>query len=279
MWRRLAPSGKETHVTVTIGTSGWHYAEWRPLFYPEHMGTGRWLSYYAERFAAVEVNNAFYRLPERDTFVHWRESVPPDFVFAVKASRYLTHVKRLQDPAEPVARLMERVEGLGPTLGPILLQLPPNLHADPQRLDSALAAFKGRARLAVEPRHASWFVDDVRAVLENRGAALCVADGGPVEVPLWRTADWTYVRFHRGRGRPSSCYKRHELEGWARRLADAFPARDDMFCFFNNDAHGCALRDAGWFAEACSELGRRVTAVPSTRLRRVSHGHAGSRSG
>jgi uncharacterized protein YecE (DUF72 family) len=257
-------------VTVVVGTSGWHYGEWRPLFYPAGMGPARWLSFYAERFATVEVNNAFYRLPERDTFVHWRDSVPSDFVFAVKASRYLTHVKRLEDPAEPVARLMERVSGLGSRLGPILLQLPPNLPADPDRLDAALAAFKGEARLVVEPRHTSWFVDDVRAVLEHRGAALCVADGGPVETPIWHTTDWGYVRFHRGHGRPPSCYTRHEMETWSRRLAEQWDAAHDVYCYFNNDSHGCALRDASWLADACARAGRQVTRVAG--LRRLPHG-------
>ena len=201
------------------------------------------MTFYAERFAAVEVNNAFYRLPERATFEHWADSVPADFVMAVKASRYLTHVRRLQDPAEPVGRLMDRVAGLGPHLGPILLQLPPTLSADPQRLDAALAAFGDSARLAVEPRHASWFVEDVRRVLERRKAALCLADGGPVETPPWRTTDWAYVRFHGGTGRPRTCYKRRELQAWTDRLTGQWTAAEDVYCFFNNDTNGCALRD------------------------------------
>lgn len=256
---------------MVIGTSGWHYADWRRRFYPAGMGTGRWLAFYAERFAAVEVNNAFYRLPERATFEHWRDTVPDDFVVAVKASRYLTHVRRLRDPAEPVARLMERASGLGSHLGPILLQLPPTMKADPGRLDAALAAFGGSVRLAVEPRHQSWFVDEVRVVLETRNAALCVADGGKVTTPTqsWRTANWAYVRFHHGTGRPRGCYKRRQLEEWAQNLTVQWSDEEDMYCFFNNDTNGCALRDARWFAEACSDRGRQVTRVPPSRETRV----------
>ena len=256
-------------MPVIIGTSGWHYAHWRPRFYPAGLGPTRWLGYYAERFAAVEVNNAFYRLPERTTFERWGDQLPPGFIVAVKASRYLTHVRRLQDPAEPVARLMERATALGPHLGPILLQLPPTLKVEPERLDAVLAAFGDTVRIAVELRHDSWFVDEVRAVLAGRGAALCLADGGPVETPMWRTTDWTYVRFHRGSGKPCPCYKRAELRTWADRVADGWRRTEDVYCFFNNDTNGCALRDARWFADACTKLGRRASRVPDARDTRV----------
>ncbi len=252
-------------MPVIIGTSGWHYADWRPRFYPSGMGTGRWLAFYADRFAAVEVNNAFYRLPERTTFQKWRETVPEDFVVAVKASRYLTHIRRLNDPAEPVARLMDRASALGGHLGPVLLQLPPTMPADPGLLDAALEAFGDSVRLAVEFRHESWFAEKTRAILEKRGAALCVTSGGAVSPPLWRTADWGYLRFHHGSGRPLSCYKRRELEAWADRLAGLWGDEDVVYCFFNNDPNGCALRDARWFANACSDRGRRPTRVPMPR--------------
>lgn len=256
-------------MPVTIGTSGWHYAHWRPRFYPDSMGPARWLAFYAERFAAVEVNNAFYRLPERSTFEKWAEVVPDDFVVAVKASRYLTHVLRLQDPSEPVSRLMERASALGDHLGPVLLQLPPTLRVDAARLDAALAAFPASTRVAVEPRHESWFVGDVRRVLETRGAALCLADGGPVETPPWRTADWGYVRFHGGAGRPRSCYRKRDIEAWAGRLASQWREAEDVYCFFNNDTNGCALRDARWLAGACERRGRRSTRVPDPSETRV----------
>lgn len=256
-------------MPVVIGTSGWHYEHWRPRFYPAAMGPARWLGFYAERFAVVEANSTFYRLPEQRTFANWHDSVPHDFVFALKASRYLTHVRRLQDPAEPVARLMGRASALGSHLGPVLLQLPPTLEADPDLLDATLAAFGDLVRVAVEPRHASWFVDDVRAVLTERAAALCVADGGSIDMPAWRTTDWAYLRFHRGAGRPRSCYKRQQLAALAARLLDEGDAADDVYCFFNNDTYGCALRDARVFANLAERLGREVTRVPAASETRV----------
>jgi len=257
-------------MPLLIGTSGWHYKHWKPTFYPAGMGSARWLAFYAGRFATVEINNAFYRLPDLATFEHWRDSVPGDFVFAVKASRYLTHVKRLRDPEEPVARLIGRARGLGPRLGPILIQLPPNLLVDPHHLDATLAAFKGAVRLAVELRHRSWFVDEVRAVLEERGAALCLADSWSVDTPMWRTADWAYIRLHGGIGMPASCYKPRELAAWRERLTANWAPGDDIYCFFNNDAHGCALRDARRFAEGWLEAGWSVTRVPPSGQTHVS---------
>jgi uncharacterized protein YecE (DUF72 family) len=256
-------------MPLIIGTSGWHYQHWRPRFYPPKMGPSRWLDFYSQRFATVEVNNAFYRLPERSTFEHWRTTVPADFVVAVKASRYLTHVKRLREPAEPVARLMDRVRGLEEKLGPILLQFPPTLQADPGALDAVLEQFGPDVKIAVEPRHASWFSRDVRRILRDRGAALCLADGGVVDVPLWRTVGWTYVRFHRGLSRPPSCYSRAALQDWARTLTRRWGKSDDVYCYFNNDPNGCALRDARWMAEAFQEAGWAVTRVPPPRETRV----------
>jgi uncharacterized protein YecE (DUF72 family) len=256
-------------VTVFIGTSGWHYPHWRPRFYPAKLSTPKWLSFYSERFATVEVNNAFYRLPEKETFAKWRDETPDDFVVAVKVSRYITHVRRLRDSAEPVSLFMERATALGSRLGPILLQLPPNLRCDPAGLEATLSAFGGQARIAVEARHSSWFHEEVRAVLESHGGALCLADGGPVDVPLWRTADWSYVRFHQGRGRPAPCYTRSALDPWAEKIVSTWKSSEDVFCYFNNDTNGCALRDARWFAQACARLGRAVTRVPAAHDTKV----------
>jgi uncharacterized protein YecE (DUF72 family) len=256
-------------VTVFIGTSGWHYPHWRPRFYPAKFGTTKWLGFYSERFATVEVNNAFYRLPERTTFEKWRDTVPDDFVVAVKVSRYITHVLRLRDSAQPVSKLMERVTALGAHLGPILLQLPPNLQCDTANLDSTLSAFGPETRVAVEARHASWFNGEFRAVLEQHDAALCLVDGGPVTVPRWRTSSWTYLRFHRGRGKPATCYTRSALDKWAKDLASEWKRSEDVFCYFNNDTNGCALRDARWFAQACVRQGRSTTRVPAPRETKV----------
>ncbi|WP_351225320.1 DUF72 domain-containing protein [Streptomyces sp. NPDC002133] len=250
-------------MTVLIGTSGWQYRDWRGVLYPEDRPQRLWLEEYARHFSTVENNNAFYRLPERKTFADWRERTPAGFVMAVKASRYLTHIKRLHDPEEPVHRLMEHAEGLGERLGPVLLQLPPTLRCDPGVLDAALACFPRRVRVAVEPRHDSWWTDEVRDVLQGRGAALCWADSGSRPVsPLWRTADWGYVRFHGGLAEPRPRYGRQALTSWAGRIADAWPDRADVHAYFNNDTGGAAVHDAVAFARAAAARGRTVTRTP-----------------
>ncbi|GIU88479.1 MAG: histidine kinase [Acidimicrobiia bacterium] len=260
---------------LRVGTSGWQYAHWRRRFYPPAVPLAGWLDHYASRFGTVEVNNTFYRLPDAVTFERWRARTPPGFVFALKASRFLTHVRRLRDPAGPVALLLERARHLGDRLGPVLLQLPPDLRVAPDRLDETLAAFGGRVRVAVEPRHPSWWCDEVHAVLRAHGAALCLADRGSRPVtPLWRTAGWAYVRFHHGTGSPTSCYGRRALAAWAQRLRDLYGPGADGYAYFNNDAGACALRDAIRFAHAAARAGMRTSAVPAAAEVRV--GQAGS---
>lgn len=250
---------------MLVGTSGWQYASWRGRFYPEKLRQADWLEHYAARFQTVEVNNAFYRLPEASTFASWAGRTPDDFVVVVKASRYLTHIKRLKDPEEPVARFLERARHLGPKLGPVLVQLPPNLQADVARLDAALAQFPPDVRVTVELRHPTWFTDETRAVLEARNSALCLADSPHRDTPLWRTAGWGYLRMHEGPGDPRPCYSRGALDPWARRLADLWSPDEEVYAFFNNDPLGCAPRDAAVFAEALDAAGLAATRVPSTR--------------
>ena len=209
---------------VTVGTSGWQYRDWRGTFYPPDVPQRRWLEYYASQFATVENNGTFYRLPPRETFAGWRERVGDGFVMTVKASRYLTHVRRLRDPAEPVRRLLDAAAGLGDRLGPLLLQLPPDLQAAPRLLDECLRQFPPEIRVAVEPRHESWWTGDVRDVLAARNAALCWADRkGAAVTPLWRTADWGYLRFHEGDGAPWPRYRESSLQSWADRIAATWP--------------------------------------------------------
>ncbi|MER6185400.1 DUF72 domain-containing protein [Streptomyces sp. NPDC001652] len=235
-------------MTVFVGTSGWQYKDWRGVLYPSGCPVRLWLEEYAGQFSTVEINNAFYRLPSRETFASWRDRVPRDFVVAVKASRFLTHVKRLRDPEEPVHRLLSHAEGLGSRLGPVLLQLPPTLRADPDLLDACLARFPSSTRVAVEPRHESWWSPRTRGVLESRGAALCWADvrARPV-APLWRTADWGYVRFHEGRAKEWPRYGRRSLETWAGRVRDTWAEGEDVYAYFNNDPNGAAVEDARTF--------------------------------
>jgi uncharacterized protein YecE (DUF72 family) len=183
---------------------------------------------------------------------------------AVKASRYLTHILRLTEPEEPVKRLMDRASELGRKLGPILLQLPPTLHLEMDRLRRTLDQFArvGGVRVAVEFRHSSWFIDEVQRELTERGIALCLADRrGPI-TPLWRTADWTYLRFHVGRSTPRPCYGRDALSTWVERLADQWAPDGDAYVYFNNDHRACALRDAIVFAQLARRAGRHPTHVP-----------------
>ncbi|MFR9776908.1 DUF72 domain-containing protein [Micromonospora sp. MS34] len=262
---------------LLVGTSGWQYRDWRDRFYPPGLPQRLWLEHYAARFATVEVNNAFYRLPERDTFVAWRDRTPADFCVAVKMSRYLTHVKRLRDPAEPVGRFLDRATGLGVRLGPVLVQLPPNLRADPDALDATLRRFPAEVRVAVEPRHPTWWTDEVRRVLERRGAALVWADrlSRPV-APPWRTTDFGYLRLHEGGARPWPRYGRTALAGWVRRLAAAFPADEPAYVYFNNDPGGAAVIDATAFAGLARRAGLTVTRTPTARPTGAA-GQAGTR--
>jgi uncharacterized protein YecE (DUF72 family) len=247
-------------LSVRLGTSGFLYDHWRGRFYPPS-ARGAELEYYAARFDTVELNVTFYRMPTSATFRAWAARVPDGFMYAVKASRYLTHVRRLRDSREAVAYLMERAGELGPHLGPILLQLPPDLPADIEHLAETLQAFPPSVRVAVEPRHESWFSEEFRRLLVDSGAALCLADrGGPI-TPMWQTAAWTYLRFHGGRASPCPCYGRRALESWASRLAELTPGDHDSYAFFNNDHQGCALRDAAVFARLLRNEGIHVGEV------------------
>jgi uncharacterized protein YecE (DUF72 family) len=267
-------------MPVLVGTSGWQYRDWRGVLYPPGLAQRRWLEYYASQYATVENNGAFYRLPSPQTFADWRARTPADFVMAVKASRYLTHVLRLRDAAGPVGRLLGAAAGLGDRLGPVLLQLPPNLPADPGALEDCLrefAAFRmpgepgasgaaaGRVRVAVEFRHESWWTGQIREVLTRHDAALCWADrlGRPAS-PLWRTADWGYLRLHEGAAQPWPRYGDRALSSWVQRIAATWPDDADVFAFFNNDPGGAAVRDTAAFASLARQAGRRVsrTAVP-----------------
>jgi uncharacterized protein YecE (DUF72 family) len=247
---------------MLIGTSGWQYKDWRPGLYPAGMPQRLWLEHYAERFATVEVNNAFYRLPERSTFEQWRSRTPADFRFAVKMSRYLTHIKRLKDPAEPVARFLSRADALGDKLGPVLLQLPPTLRADVTALDETLRQFPRHVQVAVEPRHETWWTDEVREVLSRHGAALCWADrlGRPV-TPLWHTAGFGYLRMHEGRAKPWPNYGSTALSTWLDRI-DAHLSGLEVWVYFNNDPGGAAVVNASAMARQAGRRGWAATRTP-----------------
>ena len=232
---------------VRIGCSGWNYADWRGRVYPRELPPRRWLERYAELFDTVEVNSTFYRLASRDAVAGWVRQTPDDFVFSLKASRYLTHIKRLTDVDRGVRRFYERIEPLvgTPKLGPILWQLPENFVRDDERLRFALERLPA-GRHCFEFRHASWVAPEVYALLREHAAALVIGDHPKRPFQTHElTTDWTYVRFHQGaRGRRGN-YSESELETWRRRVA-RWRRRVEVFAYFNNDWEGFAIRTAGW---------------------------------
>jgi uncharacterized protein YecE (DUF72 family) len=252
-------------MAVLIGTSGWQYASWKQPYY-RGVPQRRWFEHVLADFRTVELNVSFYRLPKLEVFAGWRRRAPADAVITVKASRHLTHVKRLRDPAGSVALLMQRASALGEKLGPVLVQLPPDLTVDPDALAATLDAFPTGTRLAVEPRHESWWIDDVRQLLAARGAALVWADrkGRPI-APQWRTADWGYLRLHEGTAEPLPSYDRDTLAGWATRVTETYGEDEDVFVYFNNDGGCAAVDNAITYAEELDRLGRTRTRVPCVR--------------
>jgi uncharacterized protein YecE (DUF72 family) len=229
---------------VRVGCSGWQYDSWRGRLYPEGLGKGRWLERYSEVFDTVEVNSTFYRLASRDAVARWVDQTPPDFVFAAKASRYLTHVRRLQDIEEGIARYYERIEPLVESgkLGPVVWQFPATFRRDDERLAAALPLLPP-GRHCFEFRHESWFTEPVYELLRAHSAALVIADH-----PQWPfqarelTTDWTLVRLHFGhRGRRGN-YSQTEIDEWARRIAE-WRRRAEVLVYFNNDWEGFAVEN------------------------------------
>ena len=236
-----------------IGCSGWQYRDWRGSFYPADLPTRAWLPYYAARFETVEVNNTFYRLPESTTFAAWRDATPASFQIAVKASRYLTHLKRLTSPAEPVRRLFSRLRALRSKLGPVLYQLPASMRRDLPRLEQFLKRLPkrlGRAAGAPQVRHAmefrdpSWYVSDVFDLLRARDVALCLHDRAGSAVPRQVIGPFVYVRFHGVSGAYHGEYGARLLDAWAVWLAEHWQDGRDVYAYFNNDPGSAATRDA-----------------------------------
>jgi uncharacterized protein YecE (DUF72 family) len=238
---------------VRIGCSGWNYPHWRERVYPKGLPQRRWLEYYATLFDTVEVNNTFYRLPKPTSVTGWVERTPVEFVFAVKASRYLTHLKRLTDLDRGVERFYESIELLADSkkLGPVLWQLPGNFRRDDERLGAALERLPA-GRHCFEFRHASWFTPEVYELLRGRDAALVIGDDPKRPFQTHElTADWTFIRFHRGHRGRNGNYSERELEEWKRRIA-AWRAEVEVYAYFNNDWEGYAVRNAQWLQKRLS---------------------------
>jgi uncharacterized protein YecE (DUF72 family) len=227
-----------------IGTSGWHYDHWRHLFYPDKLPRAKWLEFYSRHFTTVELNNSFYRLPSEEAFANWRDSSPANFAFAVKVSRFITHIKRLKDIEQPVDTFLSRAKILKQKLGPLLYQLPPNMHRDDDRLESFLSILPQGLKHVLEFRHESWLDNGVFEILRRHNVGLCVFDMPDLSCPLVATADFAYLRFHGSTGLYSSCYTDEELAEWAKRLAGLAPEVKEVYIYFNNDAEAFAVRNA-----------------------------------
>jgi uncharacterized protein YecE (DUF72 family) len=236
-------SGIETAASpeIWVGTSGWVYRDWRGTVYPDRLPQRSWLEHLSRRFRTIEINASFYRLPLRSTFEAWSSQVPTGFRFAVKMSRFLTHVRRFRDPIEPVERFWERASGLGSALGPVLLQQPPTFAKDLGLLRELLHTLPAGMRPAFEFRHPSWHDDEVLSSLDGAGAAWVLADRPGVRMPAHVTGGWSYVRFHRGT-RLGFPYTGEKLRRRSHTIA-ALDA-DEVYVYFNNDPGGAAVRDA-----------------------------------
>jgi uncharacterized protein YecE (DUF72 family) len=229
---------------IYIGTSGWHYDHWVGAFYPPSLPDKAFLEYYAGRFGSAEINNSFYRLPEKETLLRWKDAVPEGFVFSVKASRYLTHMKKLKDPQEPLYRLFDRVSVLEDKLGPILFQLPPRWRTNPERLEDLLEILPEDRRYAFEFRDPSWFDEKNYALLRSHGSSFCIYDLDGKTSPIEITADFAYVRLHGPDGPYRGRYGPQRLAGWAGAFSTWRKEGLDIYCYFDNDEASYAAQDA-----------------------------------
>lgn len=229
---------------IYIGTAGWHYDHWKGPFYPENLSAKQMLGFYSQHFQAAEINNSFYQLPSPETLDTWRTTVPQNFVFAVKASRYITHMKKLKDPQQPVQHFLHGISPLGNRLGPILFQLPPRWKCNPSRLQEFLEVLPDGLRYAFEFRDTTWFNDKVYAALEQANAAFCIYQLDGTLSPLAVTADFAYIRLHGPEGPYQGCYDQTTLAYWAEAIANWAGEGKDVFCFFDNDQHGYSAHNA-----------------------------------
>ena len=229
---------------ILLGCSGWQYKHWEGDFYPTGLAQKLWFSYYATQFDTVEINNSFYRLPPPETFAKWREQAPRGFVYAVKASRFLTHMKKLKDPEEPLFRFFENARQLGPHLGPVLYQLPPGWKLDLDRFEHFLCALPKGYRHTIEFRETSWYDERVYALLRRHKVALCLHDMQGSATGKLSVGPFIYVRFHHGTSKYSGRYPDERLDQWADWLAERAAEGLDVFAYFNNDTGGHAPRDA-----------------------------------
>lgn len=238
------------HPAICIGTSGWIYPHWKGVFYPEKLPQSKWLEFYADQFSSVELNATFYHLPRSETFANWHRRTPEHFLWAVKASRYITHIKKLNEPQEPLARLYAAVSGLKEKLGPILFQLPPSLSFHEEIFRDFCRSLNPAFRYALEVRNVQWLNDTLFAILAAHNIAFCIADtAGRYPYHEAVTADFVYVRLHGSQALYASEYSEAELKRWAQKITHW---AKDAFVYFDNDYAGYAVKNARRLKEICN---------------------------
>ncbi len=262
---------------IHIGTSGWHYGHWKGRFYPEGMREREFLAYYAGHFRTVEINNTFYQLPSAKAVETWERSVPENFLFAVKASRFITHNKKLKDPEEQVPRFLGLVSALKAKLGPVLFQLPPGFKANRERLETFLRALPAEGRFAFEFRNETWFETQIYDILRSRDAALCIHDMPGKTTPVVITAGWTYLRFHGAAGAYFGSYTDDTMRGWAKTIGGWAAKGIDVYAYFNNDVEAHAIHNAKTLI-AFLQDGKSIKAK-GNRLREEASKMTGERKG
>jgi uncharacterized protein YecE (DUF72 family) len=229
---------------IRIGCSGWNYRDWRGRFYPDKMPAREWFGFYAETFDTVEINNSFYRLPKPETYRSWRDQAPDGFCYAVKASRFLTHNKKLKDPEQPLDLLIGNARNLDDHLGPILYQLPPGWKLNRERLEYFLKQLPRDLTHVLEFREKSWLTEEVLALLDEHDIAFCTHDMPDMDVPRWASGKVAYVRFHGPRQKYRGRYPDKALQSWADWMVAEARTGRPVWAFFNNDIGGAATQDA-----------------------------------
>ncbi len=241
---------------IHVGCSGWVYRHWKGDFYPADLPQKRWFDHYAQAFDTVEINASFYRVPLESTFDGWREKAPPGFRYAVKANRFMTHMKKLLDCDRPLAEFIGLARRLGPTLGPILYQLPPSLHKDLHRLESFIERLPEDLEHVVEFRHASWYAEDALALLDRHGVGFVTHDLVGLVSPRWASGRTAYVRFHGTGGKYWGRYSDDEIAEWADWLIAQKATGRSCWAYFNNDIHGHSILDGLALQAKVAEISR-----------------------
>jgi uncharacterized protein YecE (DUF72 family) len=232
---------------IYVGTSGWNYDHWKGPFYPKDIKPKDEFKYYIDHFKTVEINSTFYRLPSKKTLLNWKKSSPKDFIFSIKASRYITHVKRLKEPKKSLSIFLSLIKNIKPKLGPILFQTPPNWKVNIKRFENFIKFLDKNYKYAFEFRDRSWLIEDIFDLLKKNNLAFCIYDLQGFQTPIEITADFVYVRLHGPKSAYSGSYSKKNLKKWAKLFKKLKKNKLDIFCYFNNDEKAYAVKNAQEF--------------------------------